>query len=204
MKFGGPREDSFFDDFQKQAQFAKEAGDMLVNLLNDFDNIEVHLRSLKEKERQGDKLVHEIAKKIAKSFVTPIDREDIHAITANFDDILDLIESSSVNLYIYNVSKPTETALQLAEIIQKMTALLVEAIACLSELQDIDKLREEIKLLEREADKIFREAVAKLFRSDIEPIELIKWKEIYRSLETVTDHCKEVMNILEGVIIKYA
>lgn len=205
MKFNFlPSDDSFFDNFQKQAVYAKEAGDMLVNLLHDFDNLDVHLRSLKEKERQGDKLVHEVAKKIAMSFVTPIDREDIHALTANFDDILDIIESSSVNMRIYNVIKPTETSLQLAEIIQKMTALLVKAVECLRELKDIGKIREDIKAYEREADKICREAVARLFREEKNAVELIKWKEIYISLETVTDRCKEVMNVLEGIIIKYA
>ena len=205
MKFNFlPKEDSFFQEFQRQASFAKEAGAMLLNLMQDFDNMGAHLEALNELERQGDHVVHDTARQIAKSFVTPIDREDIHALSSNLDDILDFIQASAVSMVTYQVAKPTEPAFRLAEIIKETTDVMYEAVGHLIELKDVGEPRHRIKELEHEADAVSHGAVADLFKNEKNAIELIKWKEIYSSLETVTDKCKDVMDVLEGIILKYA
>ena len=177
---------------------------MLLNLMQDFDNMGAHLEALNELERQGDHVVHDTARQIAKSFVTPIDREDIHALSSNLDDILDFIQASAVSMVTYQVAKPTEPAFRLAEIIKETTDVMYEAVGHLIELKDVGEPRHRIKELEHEADAVSHGAVADLFKNEKNAIELIKWKEIYSSLETVTDKCKDVMDVLEGIILKYA
>ncbi|MGM9992620.1 MAG: DUF47 domain-containing protein [Candidatus Bruticola sp.] len=205
MKFNFlPKEDSFFQQFERQATFDRDAGAMLLNLMKDFDNMGVHLEALNELERQGDHVVHEIARDIAKSFVTPIDREDIHALSSNLDDILDFIQSSAVCMVTYQVDKPTEAAFRLAEIIKETTEVMYQAVERLIALTDVSDLRQRIKDLEHEADAVDQSAVADLFKNEKDAIEIIKWKEIYSSLETVTDKCKDVMDVLESIVLKYA
>ncbi|MGN0013221.1 MAG: DUF47 domain-containing protein [Candidatus Bruticola sp.] len=205
MKFNFlPKEDSFFQQFERQASFDRDAGAMLLNLMEDFDNMGAHLEALNELERQGDHVVHEIARDIAKSFVTPIDREDIHALSANLDDILDFIQSSAVCMVTYQIEKPTTAALRLAEIIKEATEIMYEAVERFIALTDVSDLRRRIKDLEHEADNVEQSAVADLFKNEKDAIELIKWKEIYSSLENVTDKCKDVMDVLESIVLKYA
>ncbi len=205
MKFNFlPKEDSFFQQFERQAAFDRDAGAMLLNLMKDFDNMGAHLEALNELERQGDHVVHEIARDIAKSFVTPIDREDIHALSANLDDILDFIQASAVCMVTYQVDKPTTAAFRLAEIIKESTEIMYEAVERFIALTDVSDLRRRIKDLEHEADNVDQSAVADLFKNEKNAIEIIKWKEIYSSLENVTDKCKDVMDVLESIVLKYA
>ena len=155
MKFNFlPKEDSFFQQFERQASFDRDAGAMLLNLMKDFDNMGAHLEALNELERQGDHVVHEIARDIAKSFVTPIDREDIHALSANLDDILDFIQASAVCMVTYQVEKPTTAAFRLAEIIKESTEIMYEAVERFIALTDVSDLRRRIKDLEHEADNV--------------------------------------------------
>lgn len=205
MKFNFlPREDSFFQHFQDQARLSEEAGALLLNLIEDFDHLDEHLKALNEIERQGDHIVHKTSLQIAQSFVTPIDREDIHALCANLDDIMDYIQASAVKMGTFQVDHPTEAALKLATQIRDITKVLRLAVDKLINLEDISELRVQIKKIEKEADNVHRGAVADLFRNEKNAIELIKWKEIYKSLETVTDKCEDVTDVLEGMIMKYA
>ena len=149
MKFNFlPKEDSFFQQFERQASFDRDAGAMLLNLMKDFDKMGAHLEAINELERQGDHVVHEIARDIAKSFVTPIDREDIHALSANLDDILDFIQASAVCMVTYQVEKPTTAAFRLAEIIKESTEVMYEAVERFIALTDVSDLRRRIKDLE--------------------------------------------------------
>jgi len=199
-----PREETFFHQFQEQARLGREAGALLVTLLEDFENLESHLKALNELEHQCDALVHKVSLQLARSFVTPIDREDIHALSAYLDDILDYIQASAVKMATYQVHKPTEPAFELARLIREVTVVLEKAVEKLVQLQDISEQRREVKRIEKQADRVHRGAVAELFRNEKDAIELIKWKEIYKSLETVTDKCEDVMDVLEGIVIKYA
>ena len=205
MKFNFlPREVTFFQHFQEQAELGTQAGATLVTLLEDFGNLEAPLKALNEIEHQGDALVHKISLQLARSFVTPIDREDIHALSGYLDDILDYTQASAVKMGTYQVQKPTAAAFELARLIQEITSVIQQAVDRLIQLQDISELRREVKRIEKQADATHRSAVADLFRYEKDAIELIKWKEIYKSLETVTDKCEDIMDVLEGIVIKYA
>ena len=207
MKFNFlPREDSFFESFQEQAEYGMKAGAVLQELVHNFKDRERHLASINDFEKHGDAIVQRTAKAINKSFITPIDREDIHALSACLDDILDLAQSAAVKMVRYHVTEPTERAKELCQVVKEITEEVKKAIDKLINLEDLSEIRKDVSRLEREADRINREAVAELFgncKSVEDVVNLIKWKEIYGGLETVTDKCEDIMDIIEGVVIKY-
>ncbi|MBQ7528374.1 DUF47 family protein [bacterium] len=208
--FMPPKKDSFFAAFKLLSERAERAGVILVNLTDDFENIDVYLRSIKELEREGDSSFHKVIQELEKSFVTAIDREDIHALISNLDDVLDCIESSAMCMKIYHIDKPTEKSKELAQIVHNMTDLLskivhemFESESGMTNVENLEEKRAEIKRLEKEADEIHRNCISDLFLNEKNAIEIIRWKEIYDSLETTTDLCKSVMNVLENMKIKY-
>jgi uncharacterized protein Yka (UPF0111/DUF47 family) len=150
-------------------------------------------------------LTHDIIKKLNKSFVTPLDREDIYALSAALDDILDLIDASAQRIVMYNVEKPTPEAKELAFLILKSCQTIDKAVALLGgKLEPIAEYCVEVNALENEADRVCREAISRLFDEEKDPIQLIKWKEIYETLERATDKCEDAANILESVVVKNA
>lgn len=194
----------FFRKFLELAELGVREGELLAALLDDFVHLEDRLDEIEAVEHQGDAVVHDIAVRLARSLLTPMDREDIHALATVLDDILDYIHGSAVKMATYQVERPTAAARELTRLIQACTRILVPAVERLTRRADISDLRREVKRLEKEADRVRQDAVADLFRNCRDPIELIKWKEIYKGLETVTDRCEDVMDILEGMIIKYS
>jgi hypothetical protein len=144
-------------------------------------------------------------KKLNKSFVTPLDREDIYALSGALDDILDLIDACSQRFVMYNVEQPTATAKEMAFLILKSCQSLEGAVALLgSNLEQINRYCVEVNSLENEADRVCREAISRLFDEEKDPIQLIKWKEIYETLEHACDKCEDAVNILESVVLKNA
>ncbi|MDO5297116.1 MAG: DUF47 family protein [bacterium] len=202
-----PREDSFYDNFMEQADYGRKAGAVLLELVNHFDECEKHLASINDFERHGDSIVARTLIAINKSFITPLDREDIHALCSCLDDILDFTQSAAVKMCIFHITKPTERAKELCQVVKDITAQIYLAISKLKNMEDCSEIRQEVTRLEKEGDRINREGVAELFAhvDTLEGVvELIRWKEIYSGLETVTDKCEDIMDILEGILIKYA
>ena len=202
-----PREDSFFESFQEQAEYGQKAGAVLLELVYDFNDRERHLASINDFEKHGDSIVQPTAQAINKSFITPLDREDIHALCSCLDDILDFAQSAAVKMVYYHVTEPTERAKELCKVVKEITAQIKLAIDKMINLQDFHDIRKEVTRLEKEADRINRVGVSELFANITtvdDVVELIKWKEIYSGLETVTDKCEDIMDILEGIYIKYA
>jgi predicted phosphate transport protein (TIGR00153 family) len=173
-----------------------------------MDHFEDPVRSqkmIKDVEHKGDNLTHDLIKMLNKSFVTPFDREDIYALSGALDDIMDLIDASAQRIVMYNVEKPTPEAKELAFIILKSCQTLARAVALLGgKLEPIYEYCVEVNALENEADRVCREAVSRLFDEEKDPIQLIKWKEIYETLERATDKCEDAANILESVVVKNA
>lgn len=202
-----PREDSFYENFKEQAEYGEKAGVVLLELVNNFSERERHLASINDFEKHGDWIVARTAQAINKSFITPLDREDIHALCACLDDILDYIQSAAVKMCIFHVAEPTPYAKQLCSVVKDITAQIQLAIDKLVKLEDFTDIRKEVARLEKEGDRINREGVAELF-AHVDTlqgvVELIRWKEIYGGLETITDKCEDIMDILEGILIKYA
>jgi len=174
-------------------------------MLDNFEDPAGSQRRIKEVEHKGDTQTHEMFKKLNKSFITPFDREDIYALSSALDDILDLIDASAQRFVMYNVEKPTPEAKELAFIILKSCQTIDKAVALLGgKLEPISEYCVEVNSLENEADRVCREAISRLFDEEKDPIQLIKWKEIYETLERATDKCEDAANVLESVVMKNA
>jgi uncharacterized protein len=197
-----PREEKFYDLFRDQAGLIQEAAKILVELFEDFKDVEKHVTEIKFVEHKGDQLTHELMTKLNKTFITPIDREDIHALCSALDDVLDLIDGAAARLITYKIKAVTPGALQLAKVIQHGSEILVRAIAQLNRPENILEYCDQLTQLEKDADRIKGECVARLFENNSSPIDILKWKEIYEVLEATTDRGEDVADVLESVVLK--
>lgn len=202
-----PKEDKFFEFFVETANIAYKASNMLVEFLKDLDNSEENLKKLKEVEHEGDRKQHQILEQLNKTFITPFDREDIYVIAKDMDDIIDLIESAASRFVMLNVSKVTKEAIILGDMIAascKEIITLMEELKNMKTSKYLNKKIIEINRIEEEGDRVSRRAIGDLFRSNIEVIEVIKWREIYQYLEDTLDACEDIANVIEGVVMKNA
>ncbi len=199
-----PRETKFFDLFNEQAANIHEAAQMLVALFEDFRDVEKRVTEIKFVEHKGDQLTHNLMMKLNKTFITPIDREDIHALSSALDDVLDLVDTIASRLVIYKITALTPGARQLAKVILHGSEIIVKAVAQLNKPENILEYCDQLTQLEKEADRIKGECVARLFEFSTDSIEIIKWKELYEVLEATTDRCEDVADVLEAVVLKAA
>ena len=200
-----PKDTKFFAMFKEMTWNIIEGAELLKDLMDNFEDPVGSQRRIKDVEHKGDQQTHDIIKKLNKSFITPLDREDIYALSAALDDILDLIDASAQRIVMYNVEKPTPEAKELAFLILKSCQIIDKGVSLLGgKLEHISECCVEVNALENEADRVCREAVSRLFDEEKDPIQLIKWKEIYETLERATDKCEDAANILESVVVKNA
>ena len=200
-----PREVRFFDYFEQQSQHIIHGAKLLHELVHDFRDARAKTHAIKEVEHQGDAVTHEIVKKLNTTFVTPIDREDIHALATRLDDVLDYIEAAAERLVVYRIKEPTSACRAFAEVIVRTAAAMDSAIKCLRTMDPgFHEHAVEVNRLENTADTLLRDSLAALFDESGDPIEIIKWKEIYETMEIVTDRCEDVVNVIEGIILKMA
>lgn len=172
-----------------------------------WESVEERAQKITDLEHRGDSITHEIIALLHRTFVTPFDREDIAMLAQSMDDVADLIHSAADDMSLYRIEKPTEQSIELADIILEATVELKKAVPLLrhrSDLKDMLKHCVEINRLENVADRVYRKALAKLFNDSTDAIQVIKWREIYQHLETATDRCEDVANVLEGVALKNA
>ncbi len=197
----------FFDMFYEASEIVYKAATMLEDLMNNYTGIQEKIEAIEQVEHDCDQQVHKIMQKLNSSFITPIDREDIYLIAKELDNITDAIESTAHRFRMYNVQKIMEESLAFASLIVKSTAELKKVMLELKNLKTSKAMNGqiiEINRLENEGDVIYRNVIAKLFVSEKDPIEVIKWKEIYELLESTLDACEDVANIVEGVVMKHA
>jgi hypothetical protein len=200
-----PREARFFDLFEQQSQHILKAAELLHELIHNFADARSRLHAVKEIEHQGDQITHEVVRKLNTTFITPLDREDIHALATRLDDVLDYIEASAERLVVYRIKEPTSACRAMADVIVKITQAMDRAIRCLRTLHaSFHEHAVEVNRLENSADNLLRDSLAALFEEQGDPIEVIKWKEIYETMEIVTDRCEDVVNVIEGIILKMA
>ena len=197
-----PKEVRFFDLFEAQASKVHEAARALQDLARKYDQVEEKARHIKVLESQADAITHDIIDKLNRTFITPFDREDIHALASALDDVLDNIEGVASRLVLFQIPSVTPETVQLASIIEQACGAIVTAVANLRDFPKIGEHLIHINHLENEADHISRNVTAKLFLEASDFRELIKWKEIYGRLEATTDDCEDVANILEGIVVK--
>ena len=199
------KEGVFFDLFVATAVDTCKAAKQLEELMSNYVNVEEKINALEEIEHRCDGHVHKMLEQLNRSFITPIDREDIFEIAKELDNITDAIESTGHRFRMFNVKGIREDAISLAKLITQCTGELTCVMSELKKMKTSKSLKEkiiEINRIENVGDDIFRSAIHKLFISETDPIEVIKWKEIYEYLENTLDACEDVANIVEGVAMK--
>jgi predicted phosphate transport protein (TIGR00153 family) len=200
-----PREVRFFDLFEQQSRHIIKAAQLLHELVHHFADARAKAHAIKEVEHRGDQLTHEIVKRLNTTFITPIDREDIHDLATRLDDVLDFIEAAAERLVVYRIKEPTSACRAMAEVIVQQTHAMDRTIKCLRTMDPgFHEHAVEVNRLENSADNLLRDSLAALFEEQADPIEVIKWKEIYETMEIVTDRCEDVVNVIEGIILKMA
>jgi len=200
-----PREGRFFDYFNEHAGHAVLAAAELKALLADLSDLEVRRRNIERHEKQADQITHHTMQLLHQTFITPLDRDEIHQLITTMDDVLDLMEDIAQCLFLYDVRAVTPEAQRLAEICVACTEKVRDAVAKLESMDNTDailKLCAEIDRLEADADYVMRSAMAKLFREEPDAKEIIKQKEIYQLLEAVTDKCEDIANLIEGIVLE--
>ncbi|BCS32920.1 phosphate transport regulator [Luteitalea sp. TBR-22] len=199
-----PKDGRFFDDFIQLAQEIKKASAVLVDMLSgDMPRWDA-ADELKALEHQCDQVAHDALHRLNQTFVTPLDREDIHTLILYLDNVMDMMDAAGGCIRLYRVQSLRYGARELAAIIQKCADQILLATQKLESRQGIDPFVVEINRLENEADQIHREAIGRLFSEETNAIEVMKWKEILDLLERATDECEDVANEIEGVVVKYA
>lgn len=199
-----PKEEQYFSFFSQMTSFIYDAAKALVEMVEDKGETYVdHLKRIKAIERDCDDLTHSISMKLNKSFITPFDREDIYLLSGALDDIVDLIDDAARAMVMYDVQGSTPHARQFADIIQRMAVQLHEVVSMLAKPHGITPRLVELHRLENEGDETYYNAIADLFRDSTDPLNVIKWKDIYEKLEAAIDRCENVANIIESVIIKH-
>ena len=202
-----PKEEDFFELFERAAGNAHEGAGLFVELLEHFDGLEQRAKRIKDIEHTGDKITHEVIDRLNRTFITPIDREDIHELICRIDDIIDLVDTCVNRMVIYKVQKSTPEALDLARCLHHATELIVAAVALLRDMKNGKRINEKciaIQTQENEADRIMQAALASLFANHHDPIEIIKWKDLYEEIESATDRCEDVANVLDSIVLKHA
>ena len=202
-----PREERFFDLFEEDARNMVKAAQGLKELLDNWENVGVKVAEITELEHEGDSITHQIVALLHRTFVTPFDREDIAQLSHVMDDVTDFIHAAADALYIYKIDVPTQRAKELADIIVQAATEVGRAMPLLRHRSELKKIMEhcvELNRLENEADKVFRSALGELFDDAKDTTYIIKWREIYEHMESATDRCEDVANVLEGVALKHA
>lgn len=202
-----PQELIFFDLFEKAAANAHLGATELQALLARFDDIPLRAKRIKDIEHAGDELTHEMIDRLNKTFITPIEREDIHEIACRLDDIVDLIDTAVNRIVLYKIAAPIDDARKLADCLVHATGIIVEMMPCLRNMKHADTVRQkcrDVHTQENLGDQIEQHALATLFDGAYEPLFVMKWKNIIEELEESTDRCEDVANAIEGIVIKNA
>lgn len=202
-----PRETKFYDLFEKSAGNLVVAAGKLADLFDNYEDVEAKVALMKDLEHEGDSITHEIMQSLHRTFVTPIDREDIAHLANTMDDVMDFIEAAARTAMLYRIAQPTDRARQLVSIILKVTYRLNEVMPLLRRRDRFKQVLEqcvEINRLENEADDVHHAALAELFDNTRDLREIIKWREIYEHMESATDRGEDVANVLEAVVLKHA
>jgi predicted phosphate transport protein (TIGR00153 family) len=199
-----PREERFYDDFVALADQIRLGAGILEEMLKPDKPIWDKADEIKEVEHKCDFLTHEIIQRLHRTFVTPIDREDIHALARSLDDVMDAIDDSAAIIRLYQIDRVRPDARELARIIGSSAEQVVCAMKALGARDGVAQCAVEINRLENEADRAHQAAVRRLFEDERDPVAIIKWKEILDFLEEATDRCEDVANVLEGVVVKHA
>ncbi len=198
-----PKERKFFRMFRDVSENLTEGARLLHDILKNPDDLAHRINKLQEIEHRGDDMTHDIIRMLNQTFITPFDREDIHALTSSLDDVLDYVNSAATRMKLYRITAPPPASAALAALIVTQSEELSKGVSLLAEEnQRVLDHCVEVNRLENEADRVSRSAIAELFEHEKDPIQLIKIKELYEVLETATDKAEDAANVLEAVVLK--
>lgn len=206
--FGKSKSDeAFFDAFLRHGRSTLEAAKLIRSLFEELGNAVDLARAVGEAEHAGDQITHDTMRRLHETWITPFDRGDIHDLISRMDDVLDLTEAVSERVLLFEIKEARPQAKELSELLVKSCEKMLRAIELLPNLKSSKELLEicvEIGKLENEADVAYRKAIAALFKPGNDPLDVMKWRDIYDALETATDRCADVANVIEGVVLEYA
>jgi|SRR6266545_4488802 len=202
-----PKETSFFDFFEEHARLTVTGTTEFVSMVSSANSIDAKAKRIKEIEHETDVITHRCVEALHTVFITPIERDDIYRLITRMDDVMDFVEAAAERLALYEITKMTPEVVDLAETLCRAAKDVEEALKGLRDLKHPKRILAkcvDINRLENEADAILRRALARMFKQIRDPIEIIKWKEIYENVESATDRCEDVANIIEGVVLDNA
>jgi uncharacterized protein len=202
-----PKETSFYDFFEEHAQLTVTGTAEFVSLVSSSANIDAKAKRIKEIEHETDVITHRCVEALHRSFITPIERDDIYRLITRMDDVMDYVEAGAERLALYEITEMTPEVRDMADTLCRAAKDVEEALRGLRDLKNPKKILAkcvDINRLENEADAILRRALARMFKTERDPIMIIKWKEVYEHLESATDRCEDVANIIEGVVLDNA
>ena len=200
-----PRETNFFDFFDQHIAICIHGTQEFLALLSEGDIVEAKARRIKSIESEADAVTHRCIEELHKTFITPLDRNDILRLISRMDDVMDYLEAAAERIALYELRAIPPGIRNLAEILCRATVALQGALSGVRNMHNAAAVREhciEVNRLENEADSVLRKALAELFKNEKDPIQIMMWKEIYETLETATDRCEDVANIIEGVVLE--
>jgi uncharacterized protein len=202
-----PRENRFFDLFEAAGANLVDCAQCLTDLLNDFEHLPEHAKHMRDLEHRGDEIIHEVMNLLRKTFIPPLEREDIIALIEGLDDVVDSLEEGVARMVMYKVSAPPQTVHELARVISAQTEVVRATLPNLRNKENMQKLLPaavEVNRLENDADHILRQGLEALFENPTDPFYVIKWREIYEYLEGATDYGEDIGNVLEGIVLRHA
>ena len=197
-----PRDEQFFDMFADLAKRVTASARLLDKMFTDIDNLPKHAAAIKDLEHEADHITHTVIDRIQRVFVTPFDREDIHQLVQQLDEVIDMIDGAARRAGMFGIDTTQDGVRQLTGILVRATEAIEWAVTSMKQPKIVEARSREIKKLEEEGDTVYAQSVAALFRGEQNPIEVIKWKEIYETIERALDQCEDVANVLESISIK--
>jgi predicted phosphate transport protein (TIGR00153 family) len=197
-----PKDEDFFTLFRRQGVLVRRSCDLLQDMTERFDRLDERARELKDVEHEGDLVTHEIFERLNRTFITPIERDDIHNLASGLDDVMDAAEALGSRLVLFKVKSSTPEAVQLAAILAACGRQIEQAVSRIKDFKGLMAFLIEIHRLENEADNISRDAVADLFSGTHEILDVMRWKELYGRFEGAADRCEDVANTIEAIVLK--
>ncbi len=199
-----PRDEAFFDMFAELAKRIVSSSRLLHQLFTEPARIDEHVTAIKDLEHEADNLTHEVIQRIDRSFVTPIDREDIHLLVSHLDNVIDLIDGTARRAQMFHINEVRDPAKRLTDVLIRAADCIQVAVGSIKKTKIVTERARQIKRLEEEGDAIYHEAVGALFAGTPNALEVIKWKDLYDTIENALDHCEDVANVLESISLKHA
>jgi len=200
----GSNEKEFFSTFSSLAEKIHSASGVLLEMMKKYERPQESAHRIKDLEHECDQLVHDLVRKLNRTFITPFDREDIHDLATKMDDVMDFIDTTANRMISYNMTAAPPEMAALADVLHRQTGVLKAAVASMRKADHIIEKCVEIHSLENEGDRVFHEGIARMFSSPTSAIEVIKEKDVLETLETATDKCEDAANVLEGIMLKNA